>query len=486
MNELPNLRDYEVSPITGFLPESLPLERLSDDYYTPWESLVNVLPSLLLTKKIRPYVDKLPQLSIDKLGSDKRELRRAYSILSFLSHAYVWGTDTPSEVLPKQLAEPLLKLSEILELPPLATYSGLILWNFKPIFNESFNVSKPSNWDLNELTTINTYTGSIDESWFYLVSVYFEYKGAPCLVEGLKIMKLIKENSSGDKNTEEIIKSLQHLAEHIDELGTILMKMEEMCDPHAFYYRIRPYLAGWKNMAEAGLPNGVLYGDETEHRSYSGGSNAQSSLIQALDIILGVEHYPTGSKPAPSDKENDKSLSVKSGQNNFMNEMREYMPGPHKRFLEHLAKVSNIREFVLNNSSNKELVLSYDAAIAMLKSFRDKHIQIVTRYIILQAKLYKKAGSTNALRSGLSKTHEEKEQKGTGGTSLIPFLKQCRDETGELAASKWGKRILSYGLLNNRSSEITDDEGKVNANKRQKLGLAGSWNDNEEQTTAHW
>lgn len=76
----------------------------------------------------------------------------------------------------------------------------------------------------------------------------------------------------------------------------------------------------------------------------------------------------------------------------------------------------------------------------MLKAFRDKHIQIVTRYIILQAKLYKKAGSSNTLRSGISKTAEKTEQKGTGGTSLIPFLKQCRDETGDLAAGKWGKK----------------------------------------------
>ena len=47
-------------------------------------------------------------------------------------------------------------------------------------------------------------------------------------------------------------------------------------------------------MSVAGLPKGVFYdeGDgRGEWRMYSGGSNAQSSLIQFFDIVLGVEHH---------------------------------------------------------------------------------------------------------------------------------------------------------------------------------------------------
>ena len=80
-----------------------------------------------------------------------------------------------------------------------------------------------------------------------------------------------------------------------------------------------------------------------------------------------------------------------------------------------------------------------------MKLFRDKHIQIVTRYVVLQAKKTEKMGSSSTLRSGLAR--KKKEERGTGGTSLLPFLKQCRDETGDPAAGNWGQRILSDGVM---------------------------------------
>lgn len=461
MLPLPNPKDFDVSLKTGFLPEEAPVARLSNPYYEPWEKIADNLPSLLLTKQIRNQVDKLPILNIDKLKG-VREQRRAYSILCFFSHAYVWGIDESKDTLPMCLSDPLLKLSDILDIPPVATYAGLVLWNFKNIIEDDDN---EEGYNLNNISTVNTYTGSIDESWFYLVSVYFEKNGADCISTGLEILKEIRND-----NIKKVISNLQTLAENIDKLGSILMKMEEMCDPHTFYFRIRPYLAGWSNMAEAGLPDGLKYGNESEYRKYSGGSNAQSSLIQFLDVLLNIEHFPTGSKPANKDG----SISGKSGKNNFMNDMKNYMPGKHREFLNYLSQVSNTREYVVSKN-NQELTLSYDACIAMLKSFRDKHIQIVTRYIILQAK----KGVSTGKRSGISNTKDMKEQKGTGGTSLIPFLKQCRDETGEKAASDWGQKILSNGVLNTKSND--DDNG----NKRQKLGL-GNWKSSDEDQSGHW
>lgn len=433
---IPVLEDYDVFPESGFLPNKLPLIKLPQSYYEPWENLVNNLPSLILTKRVRSLVDKLPVLSTDLL-ENKEQYRRAYQVLGFLAHAYIWGNDTPTNKLSESIAQPLVIVADYFKLPPLATYSGLCLWNFKQIIPDSENI-----WDLDNLTCINTFTGSIDECWFYLVSVYFEYKGSFVVNTGMDILRDVERNDAESLN-----QNLQKMAEMIDHLGSVLMKMEEMCDPHVFYFRIRPFLAGWKNMADVGLgKDGVIYGNETKPRLYAGGSNGQSSLIQFLDVLFNVIHYATGERPLPHDRT---SIKSEPSANNFMDEMRNYMPGSHKEFLESLESAPSVRDYVSENSDKcPELILGFDACLAMLKLFRDKHIQIVTRYIVLQAKKSERMGSSSTLRSGLAKSKKkDNDAKGTGGTSLLPFLKQCRDETGDPAAGSWGKRILSDGVM---------------------------------------
>lgn len=438
---IPKLEDYNVSPLTGFLPDELPIKRLSNDYYEPWENLVENLPALLLTRRLRGLVDKMPILDAGKLKSEA-EWRRACVILGFIAHGYVWGGDKPNDHLPKQVSDPWVEVSDHFELPAIITYAGVCLWNFKTIVP-----CEPSEWNLDTLATLHTFTGSIDESWFYLVSTAIERQGAPCLTTGLEAIKACREGRS-----EKVVECLQYLAESIDAINGSLGRMYEMCDPHTFYFRIRPYVAGWKNMDDAGLPNGVRYGDETEYRQVAGGSNAQSSLIQALDILLDIEHHPTGERPSrEKDVDNNNNsddegiVSAKQKKNNFIHEMRTYMPGPHRRFLEELQKVSDIREYVVTHGKETPaLVISYDACLAMLRAFRDKHIQIVSRYIILQAReAQRKAATSKTVREGLASSSSTKNNRGTGGTALIPFLKQARDETGDPAASSWGKRLLS-------------------------------------------
>jgi indoleamine 2,3-dioxygenase len=173
-----------------------------------------------------------------------------------------------------------------------ATYAAVCLWNFKPLFPEE------AIDNLENLSTLTTFTGSLDESWFYLISVAIEARGAPLIPLMLAAMAAARRN---DRST--VISNLQIFAERLDELGALLQRMYENCDPHVFYHRIRPFLAGSKNMADAGLPNGVLYEDGSgreEYRQYSGGSNAQSSLIQFFDVSLGVEHRPTGERKIES------------------------------------------------------------------------------------------------------------------------------------------------------------------------------------------
>jgi indoleamine 2,3-dioxygenase len=81
----------------AFLPQDRPSKHLKDPYYEPWELVAQHLPQLIQEDRIRSAVEALPTLSTDRLRSEA-DWRRAYVILGFLTHAYVWGGDQPADV----------------------------------------------------------------------------------------------------------------------------------------------------------------------------------------------------------------------------------------------------------------------------------------------------------------------------------------------------------------------------------------------------
>ena len=296
-----NLAEFGVSPRNGFLPDELPLKVLSSSYYESWECIINDLHSLLKSRSLRSQVDQLPILSTSHLISEQ-EWQRAYLILSFFTHSYIWEAGGPSEVcllnllqanilikiqnLPPQISIPFIDIADHLGLPPTATYAATNLWNFTTL-----SPHKPTS-SMSNLRALHTFTGSRDEEWFYLVSVAIEAKGAIVITEMLKAMDAVRSG-----NSHVVLSSLIRFGFCVREIGLLIERMDEKCSPDVFYNDIRPFLAGSKNMGVAGLPNGVFYDEgegKGEWRKYSGGSNAQSSLIQFFDIVLGVEHSLTG------------------------------------------------------------------------------------------------------------------------------------------------------------------------------------------------
>ena len=96
--------------------------------------------------------------------------------------------------------------------------------------------------------------------------------------------------------------------------------------------------------------------------------------------------------------------------------------------------MGSIRELALqtpHTAEQERLQQTFTAATDALTVFRNKHIQIVTRYIILPSRQGKMGGGPQNLASSSLKKGKEEELTGTGGTTLVPFLKQSRDETSE-------------------------------------------------------
>lgn len=116
--------------------------------------------------------------------------------------------------------------------------------------------------------------------------------------------------------------------------------------------------------------------------------------------------------------------------------MRNYMPGPHRRFLEMLTQVSNVRPYAMKHRSGSPVRDAYNTAVMTLGSFRDKHIQLVSRYIIMASKTrpiddpQKRTNIATATSKATGTAETDKTVLyGTGGTDLIPFLRHTRDTT---------------------------------------------------------
>ena len=341
-----------------------------------------------------------------------------------------------------------------LDMPPVATYAALNLWNF------GFRTGQPAAGDprdLDSLRALHTFTGSEDESWFYVVSVAMEAVGGGVVAPVLRGLEAAWRGVRGVRAADDYRAArdgLAALTDCVGRLGGLLARMHDRCDPVVFFRRVRPFLAGSRNMAAAGLPRGVFYdegggggeGGKGAWRQLRGGSNGQSSLIQFLDLALGVEH-------------DDGAGS------HFHDEVRGYMPAAHRRFLRHVAEryPGGMRKAVAelvaaaagggggdqHHDDDPELlalVEAFQTATKALAEFRNQHLQIVARYIIIPSRQQRgsagREGVVNLATASSGPAADGPgaggELTGTGGTALLPFLKQARDET--LRAGELGDR----------------------------------------------
>jgi indoleamine 2,3-dioxygenase len=320
----------------GFLPEPDPLSMFpGGSSLKILDELGHDLPSLLHDRGFRAWARRLvlPGLAHENLSLP--ELRLYYVRVGFLASAYVnqVGQD-PATVLPSNLAIPLCDVCNRLGRPPILSYDGYALYNWK-----RFDPQGPIA--LGNINTIQNFVHLYDEHWFILVHVEIE-----ALAGG--IFRAIGEAEAalvaGDDHALSL--AVASLARTLWAQVETLRRIPEKMDPALYYRTFRPYIRFFE---------GVVYeGVGTTPLNFRGETGAQSSVIPTVVAFLKIPHQS-------------------SMLTDHLADMRRFMPVEHRELIEHVEAMPDIRGRVAREP--------YNDALEALATFRDTHLQFAIRYI---------------------------------------------------------------------------------------------------------
>ena len=368
-----------IDPLNKYINPTRSLIRLSD--------IAEQLPKLLLTGSLQRKIKSLKtnDLSIGVLikNNNVRELKLAMVHLSFISHAYIWGAKTPSQILPEVLAKPWVQVANILGRPPILSYGSYCLDNW-------YRLNKNEDISLENIGLLTNFLGGVDEDWFVTIHVCIEDAAKEAITAAHAISKLNKNNS-----VESFSYQLKLIASSLRKVNTIFSRMPEKCDPYVYYHRVRPFIFGTKDNPD--LKKGLIYQNQYKNKPqfFRGETGAQSSIMPFLDGALGIYH-------------------TEDHLRHYLNEMRDYMPPAHRLAIERVEMRSKAKGII---QQSKKLINEYNKCLEEIRIFRAQHFDFAATYIHKQSQIKKPFG-----RGGSTIT-------GTGGTPFMKYLKKHRDET---------------------------------------------------------
>eukprot|EP00842_Homolaphlyctis_polyrhiza_P002958 jgi/Hompol1/3663/HPOL_006671-RA len=288
------------------------------------------------------------------LLNGQREQQRAFLLLTMVAHSYIIGipkADAVEPVLPECIAVPWFSLATLLDLKPVISYVSIELFNW-------YLLDPSGPLDLSNIAMQHTFSGVVDEAWFYLIPLGIEAIAAPAVKGLVDAQQAILDGAgSNETATAALTDALTVVAESTEKITALLKRMYEKCDPQIFWTRIRNYSGGSKNSAT--MPNGIFFEGVTTidahvnpdapppagrigtWRRYAGASAGQSPVIHTLDVGLDIHHAPMHAPPSASSQPPSDTPRP-----NPMLEMREYLSSSQRKFLIHLASGPSIRTHV--------------------------------------------------------------------------------------------------------------------------------------------
>jgi indoleamine 2,3-dioxygenase len=362
----------------GFLPEADPLTGFSpNSEFSVLDEIGRDIPSLLHDREFRQYARtlKIPLWPEDRAHpEDLPQLRLYYVRVGFLASAFVNQVgEEPARVLPANLARPLWRACKLLKRPPILSYDGYALYNWK-----RFRKDEPIA--LGNIDTIQNFVHLYDEHWFILVHVEIETIAARILDAIARVQDAPRR---GDLTIVDL--ALWDIAGAINDQIKVLRRIPEKMDPALYYKTFRPYIRFFENVFYEGLGQNPAADSTHEapavaRMNFRGETGAQSSIMPTLVAFMKIPHQP-------------------SMLTNHLADMRNYMPAEHRRVIQTVEAMPSIREMASKQP--------YNAVLDAMAGFRTVHYGWAQEYI----------------------NRWTDDPRGTGGTPYMQWLEQLIEET---------------------------------------------------------
>ena len=375
---------FEVNHLNGFLPKKSPLAVLPERY-SELQLLIDEMPIkkangqgglLSIEGAIENAVKKLKNYKDLVKNEDdifiNQALFRAYA---FLTSAYLLAPSHFSfqktkkygrahRILPSQLSEPFVLVSEKLDVYPFIDYHyAYSLGNYVKI-----DSSKGYEWE--NLAMAAKFSGMDDERGFIMLHVDIN-QHSPQLVGSILDFLKSNDNSGVNQSLNNCLSSMKS----INERRQIMWQASRW----KHYNDFRVFIMGIKGNDEI-FGDGVIYeGISEEPVQYRGQTGAQDNIIPTADIFTGViDYYPS----------NDLTK--------YLLDLRSYRPKCIQNFLSDLKdEMKENRLFnSIKKSENEEGLCLLFQILDEIYYFRNGHWQFVQKYIMANTKYAKATGGT--------------------------------------------------------------------------------------------
>jgi indoleamine 2,3-dioxygenase len=337
--------------IRGFLPEQDPMDAFpAESPYKTLDQLGRDLPSLLHDSGFRRYARtlKIPHWQGGAEPENLPALRLYYIRLGFLASAYINQVgEAVSHELPANIAVPLAKACRLLERPPILSYDGYALYNWR-----RFRPDEPIA--LGNIDTLQNFVHLYDEHWFILVHVEIEAIAADILAAVARIDTALKTAPEPDIGSD-----LWKIAEAVGSQVKVLKRIPEKMDPRLYYKTFRPYIRFFEHVVYEGVAQDAI--------DFRGETGAQSSIVPTLIAFLKIPHQA--------------SILTE-----HLNDMRRYMPKRHRLYIDQVAALPSIRR--------PEYREPFNAILDNLIEFRKVHYGWANEYIHKRVKDPRGTGGT--------------------------------------------------------------------------------------------